>query len=163
MSAMPESRLGTEAFSTPAFAPMRMEDLGEIQEIENDVYPFPWTRGNFLDSMYSGYETWTLRDGGGALIGYFLLMLVVDEGHLLNLTIRSDLHGRGLGRAMLDQVAELARENKMESLLLEVRPSNTRAQAVYQRYGFVPVGLRKGYYPAAENQREDAIVMRLKL
>lgn len=143
--------------------PMRVEDLGEVQAIENDVYPHPWTRGNFLDSLYSGYETWILRDIDDLLIGYFLVMLVVDEAHLLNITVRRDLHRHGFGRMLLDKVTALARERGMQSVLLEVRPSNQRAQAIYRRYGFIQVGVRKGYYPDTASQREDAIVMRLPL
>lgn len=145
------------------FIPMRMDDLAEVVTIENDVFPYPWSRGNFLDSLYSGYEAWTLRDGSGVLAGYFLLMLAVDEAHLLNITVRRDLHGKGLGRRQLDKVCALAHSRGMNSLILEVRPSNHRALAVYERYGFVKIGVRKGYYPAADKTREDAIVMRIEL
>lgn len=149
--------------ATMHFAPMKVDDLPEVLVIENDVYPYPWTRGNFLDSMYSGYQTWTLREDSGALAGYFLLMLAVDEAHLLNISVRRDLHGHGVGRMQLDKVAALSKENRMHSVLLEVRPSNHRALAVYQRYGFVQIGQRKGYYPGADGTREDAIVMRFEL
>jgi len=142
---------------------MRVDDIERIMHIEQAAYPFPWTRGNFLDSLYSGYEAWVLRDEEGDLAGYFLVMLAVHEAHLLNITVRRDLHGQGLGRHLLDHVAALAREKGMESVLLEVRPSNPRAAAIYARYGFERIGLRKGYYPAAGNGREDAIVMRLAL
>jgi [ribosomal protein S18]-alanine N-acetyltransferase len=142
---------------------MKVNDLPDVLTIENDVYPHPWTRGNFLDSLYNGYETWTLRDAVGMLAGYFLVMLAVDEAHLLNISVRRDLHGKGLGRLQLDKVVAIAREKGMQSVLLEVRPSNQRALAVYQRYGFVQIGLRKGYYPAVSNTREDAIVMRFLL
>ncbi|WP_247869739.1 MULTISPECIES: ribosomal protein S18-alanine N-acetyltransferase [Oxalobacteraceae] len=145
------------------FAPMQVNDLPDVLAIENDVYPYPWTRGNFLDSLYSGYETWVLRDASGVLVGYFLLMLAVDEAHLLNISVRRDLHGRGIGRMQLDKVVAVAREKGMSSVLLEVRPSNQRALSVYQHYGFVQIGQRKGYYPAQGNTREDAIVMRFQL
>lgn len=145
------------------FAPMRADDLTEVLAIENDVYPFPWTRGNFLDSLYSGYENWTLREASRELAGYFLLMFAVDEAHLLNITVRRGLQGKGLGRMQLDKAVSLARERGMASVLLEVRPSNQRALAVYQRYGFVQIGKRKAYYPASDNTREDAIVMRFML
>ncbi len=145
------------------YARMRTEDIPEVTVIEESVYPYPWTRGNFLDSLYSGYESWTLREDSGALAGYFLLMLAVDEAHLLNITVRRDLHGKGLGRMQLDKAVQLARDKGMTSLLLEVRPSNTRALAVYRAYGFVEIGRRKAYYPAAGHSREDAIVMRLAL
>jgi ribosomal-protein-alanine N-acetyltransferase len=140
---------------------MQADDLDEVLIIENDVYPHPWTRGNFLDSLASGYETWTLRDGADCLVGYFLVMLAVDEAHLLNVSVRGDLHGLGFGRKLLDKVVAIAQEKGMRSVLLEVRPSNTQAFAVYKHYGFTQIGLRKGYYPSVNNSREDAIVMRL--
>lgn len=138
-------------------------DLTDVVAIENTIYPSPWTRGNFHDSLRSGYQCRVLRDGDSALLGYFLMMLLVDEVHLLNISIRADVHGRGLGQYLLGQVAQIARANKMGSILLEVRPSNQRALAVYERYGFMRIGLRKNYYPAEAGQREDAIVMRLVL
>ena len=143
--------------------PMQQGDLEQVQAIENIVYPHPWTRGNFLDSLASGYDAWVAREENFRLAGYFLAMRVVDEMHLLNISIRTDLQGRGFGCMLLDRVAALARANGMTSILLEVRPSNLRALSVYERYGFVRIGLRKGYYPAAGSAREDAIVMRFCL
>ncbi|MDB5764546.1 MAG: rimI [Herminiimonas sp.] len=145
------------------FARMQVDDLTEVLAIEYAIYPYPWTRGNFLDSLYSGYETWVLRDMPGMLLGYFLLMLAVDEAHLLNITVRTDSQGRGIGCMLLDKVVALSRGKNMQSLLLEVRPSNQRALKVYQHYGFSQIGVRRNYYPAARNAREDAIVMRLPL
>ncbi|HEX7649968.1 MAG TPA: ribosomal protein S18-alanine N-acetyltransferase [Noviherbaspirillum sp.] len=163
MSAVYRVNATTPDPSTMRFAPMRVDDIDEVLVIENDVYPHPWTRGNFLDSLYTGYQAWTLREEGGALAGYFLAMLAVDEAHLLNISVRRDLHGHGVGRLQLDKVVALAKEHGMTSILLEVRPSNQRAFAVYERYGFLRIGNRKGYYPAADGAREDAIVMRLPL
>lgn len=145
------------------FARMEAGDIAAVLEIEYDIYPFPWTHGNFLDSLCSGYETWIVRDVARRLAGYFLLMPVVDEAHLLNITVHPDLHGQGVGRMMLDKVVALTRAKGMHGVLLEVRPSNQRALAVYGRYGFSRIGMRKGYYPAAQQTREDAIVMRLPL
>jgi ribosomal-protein-alanine N-acetyltransferase len=145
------------------FYRMRSGDLDDVILIENDLYPFPWTRGNFLDSINSGYETWILRDSRGVLNGYFLLMLSVDDAHLLNITVNRELQGRGIGLLLLDKAKAIVQEKKLSAMLLEVRPSNTRAEKIYQRYGFSRVGVRKGYYPAPNNQREDAIVMKLPL
>lgn len=165
MSAMPHPLAAAHDALMKAlkFSPMRNEDLTEALHIENDVYPFPWSRGNFLDSIQSDYQVWVARDGSGAIAGYFFLMLAVDDAHLLNITVRRDLHGRGVGHALLDRAVSLTSEAGLESVLLEVRPSNTRAVAIYQRYGFRRIGLRKGYYPSHENRREDAIVMRFSL
>lgn len=159
------------------FTPMQTQDLDAVVAIENAVYPYPWTRGNFEDAMRSGYQAWCARHQAGAapsetddttdsaanILGYFLLMVVLDEGHLLNISVRSDMQRLGFGRALLDRVVSMARELGLTSILLEVRPSNARAINIYSHYGFVSIGRRKAYYPAPDNSREDAIVMRLSL
>lgn len=145
------------------FSAMRVNDVDEVTRIEHDAYPFPWTRGNFLDSLDSGYDAWVVREAGGRLAGYFLLMPVVDEMHLLNITVRPDLQGQGLGSRLMDKVRELTEATGMQSILLEVRPSNQHALAVYRHLGFAQIGMRRNYYPAAAGSREDAIVMRLPL
>jgi ribosomal-protein-alanine N-acetyltransferase len=142
------------------YEPMQTSDLDDVVELEQTVYPHPWSRANFDDSLASGYQAWVLRDTTGELLGYFLLMAIVDEAHLLNLAVSAVRQGQGLGRLLLNQAVACARGLGMESVLLEVRPSNTRALEIYQRYGFQQIGRRKAYYPAANQQREDAIVMR---
>jgi len=145
------------------YAPMQESDLQEVLDLEQTVYPHPWSMANFVDSLASGYEAWVLRDTDNELMGYFLLMAIVDEAHLLNVAVSAERQGQGLGRFLLNQAVACARGLGMESMLLEVRPSNTRALEIYQRYGFQTIGRRKGYYPAANQQREDAIVMRFAL
>ena len=157
------STSATNTASALRFAMMRAHDVEEVVAVENDAYPFPWTRGNFLDSLASRYDAWTLREPDARLAGYFLLMHAVDETHLLNITVRPDLQGRGFGRMLLDKVINLARSANMHSVLLEVRPSNEHAQTVYRHCGFKQIGIRKNYYPAGGTAREDAIVMRLML
>jgi ribosomal-protein-alanine N-acetyltransferase len=152
----------TARFDRLDYAPMTMADLDDVLAVEQAIYPHPWTRGNFVDSLASGYNAWMLRDRG-ELAGYFLLMAAVDEAHLLNVSVAQARQGQGLGRYLLDKVAACARGLGAASILLEVRPSNLRALKVYQRYGFVEIGLRKAYYPAHNGQREDAIVMRYVL
>jgi ribosomal-protein-alanine N-acetyltransferase len=145
------------------YAPMVVGDVDEVFALETSVYPHPWSRGNFIDSLASGYNSWTLRDDAGALVGYFLLMPVVDEAHLLNVAVARERQREGLGLYLLDKVCACARGLLMESILLEVRPSNLRALKVYEQYGFAEIGRRKAYYPAHNGQREDAIVMRFTL
>ena len=145
------------------YEPMQRSDLDHVFALEQSVYPHPWSMANFEDSLNSNYEAWVLRDRDGDLLGYFLLMAVVDEAHLLNVAVSAEKQGQGLGRFLLNQAVACARGLGMESVLLEVRPSNTRALQIYERYGFKQIGRRKGYYPAANQQREDAIVMRFKV
>ena len=145
------------------YEPMQHADLDEVVALEESVYPHPWSSSNFVDSLNSNYEAWVLRDQHGELLGYFLLMAIVDEAHLLNVAVSAERQGQGLGRFLLNQSVACARGLGMESVLLEVRPSNLRALEIYERYGFQHIGRRKGYYPAANQQREDAIVMRFSL
>lgn len=146
-----------------ALAPMEAGDVDEVYALECSVFPHPWTRGNFVDCIASGYDAWVARDASGKLAGYFLLMYALDEAHLLDVAVAGERHGTGLGRYLLDTLGARARACGAESVLLEVRPSNERALQVYTRYGFREIGRRKGYYPAHEGKREDAIVMRLEL
>jgi ribosomal-protein-alanine N-acetyltransferase len=144
--------------------PMVTDDVDDVYALEKSVFPHPWSRGNFVDSLASGYDAWVLREPDeGPLAGYFLLMYAVDEAHLLDVAVGAARQGRGLGRYLLDRIAARARAKGMGSILLEVRPSNGRALQVYERYGYTQIGRRKGYYPAHEGQREDAIVMRFAL
>ena len=145
------------------FHPMRRDDLPEVGGLEQLVYSHPWTQGNFQDSLDSGYQCWLARDTGGKLAGYFLLMMMPDEAHLLNITVSPAWQGRGLGRILLERAFQIARNFSAPAVLLEVRPSNPHALAVYRHVGFRQIGIRKNYYPAAEGRREDAIVMRLPL
>lgn len=145
------------------YAPMVAGDIDEVFALETSVYPHPWSRGNFVDSLASGYNGWTLRDEHGALAGYFLLMTAVDEAHLLNVAVAGPRQREGLGLYLLDKIVACARGLGMASILLEVRPSNLRALKIYERYGYAEIGRRKNYYPAHDGQREDAIVMRFIL
>lgn len=160
MSSLPKSLHYTGRLD---FLPMKTADIEEVAFIENDAYPFPWSRGNFLDSLASRYDAWVARDADGRLAGYFLLMHAVDDLHLLNITVRPDLQGQGIGRRLLDQVLARASAAGIGAVLLEVRPSNLHALNVYRHIGFREIGVRKNYYPASGQSREDAIVMRLML
>lgn len=143
------------------FAPMRATDLDAIASIEASAYEFPWSRGNFEDALKHRYLGICLRDDADVLLGYCILMPVVDEMHLLNLCIAPSAQGQGAGAALLAEALRISRELGFLGMLLEVRPSNLRAIGLYERRGFMPIGRRKNYYPARERRREDAVVMRL--
>ena len=137
--------------------PMNASDLDDVLAIENTVYPFPWTRGNFADSLAAGYSAWVCRIGG-ELVGYAVIMMVLDEAHLLNISVDQSRHGMGFGARLLRHAMAVARTLGARMLLLEVRPSNERALQLYTHFGFVRIGRRKAYYPAHEG-REDALVL----
>lgn len=140
---------------------MREADLDQVAAAEQALYEFPWTRGNFRDSLLAGYSAWVCRDGS-VLAGYTVMVVCLDEAHLLNVSVLEAYQGQGLGRSILESLLAIAREGGAQQMYLEVRPSNERAQHLYRSMGFQPVGRRRGYYPAREG-REDAIVMVLAL
>lgn len=145
----------------PAFRPMRRKDLPRVMEIERDLYPFPWSEGNFRDSLHAGYSCWVIEQGG-EVIGYAVLMLAADEAHVLNIAIARGWQRRGLGSALMRHLIELARGYGAREIFLEVRPSNETARRLYQGMGFNEIALRRNYYPAPDG-REDAILMALTL
>ncbi|MDE2368971.1 MAG: ribosomal protein S18-alanine N-acetyltransferase [Burkholderiales bacterium] len=145
-----------------ACRPMTLHDLDAVVAIETRAYEFPWTRGNFIDSLAAGYLAERLEGPTGETIGYFVAMPGVDELHLLNITVAPALQGRGHGGLLLGEVVQRARALHLGAIWLEVRASNERAHRLYRRHGYVEIGLRRGYYPAA-GRREDAVVMKLAL
>ena len=141
--------------------PMTVASLDGVVDLENAVYAFPWTRGNFVDSLAASYTAWTLNHADGDLVGYCIAMTGVGEMHLLNITIAPAARRRGHSRRLLGELVRLCRARQANRLWLEVRESNADAREVYRRLGFALVGKRRGYYPAPAGQREDAIVMSL--
>jgi ribosomal-protein-alanine N-acetyltransferase len=144
-----------------AFRPMQMADLDEVMAIENVVYSHPWSRRNFSDSLNAGYSCWVLEENG-EMIGYSVLMLVLDEAHLLNISVARDRQQRGYGRMLLEWMMEIARNHGAAHMFLEVRVSNGPAIALYERMGFNEMAIRRKYYPA-QHGREDAYLMGVAL
>ncbi len=140
---------------------MRDADIPAVLLVEKDSYEFPWSAGNFLDSIHAGYSAW-VYEVGGEIIGHAVLMAALDEAHLLNITIASAWRRQGLGSVLLKHTIETARQLQVRMLFLEVRPSNQPAIQLYEKNGFEAFALRKGYYPAQAG-REDALVMRAVL
>ena len=132
--------------------------LDALMAVEQRAYSHPWSRGNFTDSLASGYQIELLL-GGEQVIGYFVAMPGVEEAHLLNITVAPEFQQQGWSVVLLDALALWARGRGAQWLWLEVRVSNLRARQVYEKYGFERVGERKRYYPSASAEREDAIVM----
>ena len=140
---------------------MTEADLEWIEVHERDLHAFPWTRGNFVDALNAGYVARVLRIDD-EVVGYAVMLFVLDETHLLNISVLRVHQNRGVGRTLLSMLVELSRDHGVTQMFLEVRPSNAPALALYKRVGFTLIGRRSNYYPA-ENGREDALLMRLAL
>lgn len=153
--------MSAQLSSAYQFRPMTEDDLDEIMRIEPHIYSHPWSRGNFVDSLRSGYSSWVLLTEQ-QIIGYALMMLVLDEAHLLNLSVAKSYQKRGLGRLLLEHMIAVAKRHGAANMFLEVRPSNISAIALYENIGFNEMAIRRGYYPAQQG-REDAVLMGLAL
>ena len=158
MNAVPQPHSATEA----TFEPLTPARLDALLVIEQAAYSHPWTRGNFADTLAAGHQAQCLL-AGDELLGYFIAMPGFQEVHLLNITVAPAHQRQGWALVMLDALALWSRGQGAEWLWLEVRISNARAQQIYLARGFARVGVRKAYYPLGQGEREDAVVMSLRL
>lgn len=138
---------------------MNEDDLDEIIAIEHATYQFPWTQGIFRDCLHVGYCCWVYVEDD-AIAAYAVLSIGASEAHLLTVVVHPQNRSKGLGRMLVTHLLNIACNHGAETVLLEVRPSNTVAIELYQKLGFNEVGTRPNYYPAP-NGREDALIMAL--
>ena len=137
--------------------PMRRRHLRGVLRIEQQVYPRPWTFGLFLGEISQrASRVYLVARVGSEVVGYAGMFRAVDDGHITTIAVDPAWQRRGIATRMLLALARAAVDRGCRNLTLEVRMSNSGAQALYQRFGFVPAGVRKGYYPETG---EDALVM----
>ena len=141
---------------------MTQDDVDTVLAIEQTVQRFPWTRGNFADALNSGYLCCVDETESGGIRGYAILMPAADEAELLNIGVAAAQQRKGLGRAMLAEMLNVAHDRNMKRVFLEVRSSNVAAIALYRSAGFSGIGMRRDYYQNA-NGSEDALVMACEL
>lgn len=137
-------------------------DLPAVCAVEQSANQFPWSERNFADSLQSGHHAHIYQCKSAQIAGFTVVQNILDEAHLLNICVSPDWQGRGIGRQILSQVVDVARQRQMTLVILEVRRSNHRAQQLYLSQGFNEISTRPGYYPA-EQGREDAVLMGLDL
>ncbi len=139
------------------FSEFKENDLSAIGLIENEVHAYPWTQGNFLDSLKSNH-TCLMMKLNEEIIGYTVMMFVLDECHLLNISIKKSMQKKGYGSHLLKEVIRQANLAHAKTIYLEVRASNQTAIHLYDKHGFNEMSIRKDYYRTKEG-REDAILM----
>ncbi|MCI8211902.1 ribosomal-protein-alanine acetyltransferase [Pseudomonas sp. S25] len=139
-----------------SFRPMTEADLDAVLKIEYAAFSHPWTRGIFLDGLKS-YEIWLMFEGNQQ-VGHGVVQVIIDEAHLLNITVKPESQGRGLGLRLLEHLMSRAYQLNARECFLELRDSNRAAYRLYERFGFNEIGRRRDYYPVAGG-REDALVM----
>ena len=145
------------AFAHPlAIAALTVDDVDAVAALDASLQEFPWSRGNFADSLAAGHASYIARIDAD-LAAFAVVMKVLDEAHLLGIGVARRCQRQGLGAALLDRICADARAGGGRRLLLEVRRSNVGATEFYRRAGFAQIGIRRGYYPAADG-REDALI-----
>jgi ribosomal-protein-alanine N-acetyltransferase len=141
---------------------MRQEDLPEVLEIEAKNYSFPWSEGIFKDCLKSGNYSCFICEELDIIVGYSIVSILAGEAHIMNICVDPAAQKQGVGSKLLEHMIERATP-KAESIMLEVRPSNKQAISLYEKRGFNEIGIRKGYYPAVNGYREDAVMLALDL
>lgn len=162
LPSIPPSAWHTLSPQEASFEAMRIDHLADVMAVERQAYTWPWSEGNMNDSIARGHCCQTLRSGSD-LLGYYIAMPGAEEVHLLNITVAPAFQKQGWARVLLDALADESRQLKAQWLWLEVRVSNARAIAVYERFGFRRINVRKAYYPLDGLTREDALVMNFSL
>lgn len=158
MSAEPTS---AKPFQDIRLRPMNLADIPGVGIVERASYQFPWSEGVFRDCVRVGYLC-RVVEAASEIVGYGIMSFGAGEAHILNVCIRGDRRGFGLGRRLMSYLLDRAREEYMQEVFLEVRPSNAIAIKLYETIGFVRIGIRKSYYQAVGG-REDALVYKLDL
>lgn len=141
----------------PRIRPMAAGDIGRVCEIEEEVFPMPWSRESFEQELAPGKCAFPwVAEKDSVVVAYMISWLVEDELHVGNIAVAPSLQGSGIGRALFAHCLNEAVERGASLATLEVRVSNARAIALYESHGFIPVAMRKGYY---SDSGEDALVM----
>lgn len=144
-----------------SFRPMEKSDIDAVMAIELSVYAYPWTKRIMADCIRVGYRC-SIGEVDGVLASYCIMSTGAGEAHILNLCVAEEFQRRGLGQLLLTNMLNEAKEEGIEDIFLEVRPSNHAAIMLYEGLGFNQMGTRKDYYPA-KNGREDAVILALNL
>jgi len=138
------------------FRPMTLGDVERVMKVEKEVYEYPWTDRIFSDCIRVGYYCWLALQRQN-IVGHAVISVTAGESHMLNLSIATEYQRRGFGRQFIEFLIKEAQAKQAQTMLLEVRPSNTAAINCYNAAGFNEIGARKDYYPAPEG-REDALL-----
>lgn len=136
---------------------MTVDHIDEVMVVENLSFKIPWSRDAFIQEVtrnkFARYISATIN---GRVVGYAGMWKICDEGHITNIAVHPEFRENGIGSMLLEYLIDIARNEGIVRMTLEVRKSNLAAQKLYSKYGFKPYGIRKGYY--ADNN-EDAVIM----
>lgn len=135
---------------------MKVDDIDGVFEVEKNCFEDYWSKDSFKKELSNNLAKYLVAKVDGKVAGYVGIWFVVDEGHITNVAVHEDYRGQKIGDQLIRELVQVCKDNKIVSMTLEVRTSNTVAQNLYRKYGFKMAGIRKEYY---SNNKEDAIIM----
>ena len=135
---------------------MKVDDIDGVFEVEKNCFEDYWSKDSFKKELSNNLAKYLVAKVDGKVAGYVGIWFVVDEGHITNVSLHEDYRGQKIGDKLIKELVQVCKDNKIVSMTLEVRTSNTVAQNLYRKYGFKMAGIRKEYY---SNNKEDAIIM----
>lgn len=136
---------------------MQPDDVQAAAELEKEIFSQPWSRQGFLDALQLENTVFLVAEEAGELLGYIGMYCALDEGEITNVAVAPQQRCRGIGGNLMEEIKKAALMRGLSSIVLEVRVSNHEAIRLYERNGFVNLGIRKGFY---EMPKEDAYIMR---
>ncbi|HIS64352.1 MAG TPA: ribosomal protein S18-alanine N-acetyltransferase [Candidatus Avoscillospira avistercoris] len=137
--------------------PMNPSHVAQVAALERVCFTDPWSEASVAGELDNELSLWLVAVEGETVLGYVGSQTVLDSTDILNVAVSPDHRGCGIGRALLTELEQRLRQQGVTEVLLEVRPSNAPAIALYTSLGFVQVGRRPNYYL---NPREDALILK---
>ncbi len=138
--------------------PMQKDYLDDVMVVEEKAYgPHHWSKESFFNELNSELARYYCAfNEKGELTGYAGCWQVLEEAHITNIAVSPDFRRQHIAEALLTTIIESCRKAMVKYITLEVRVSNAPAIALYEKYGFKSLGVRKGYY---QDNDEDALIM----
>jgi [ribosomal protein S18]-alanine N-acetyltransferase len=135
---------------------MQTADIDEVLVIEQASFAAPWTKELFANEIANRNSRILVYRSATMIVGYLCFWAVLDEAHLMNIAVRPELRGSGVGSLFMKHLEQISRAEGLNRIVLDVARGNTAARALYKKFGYSAVGFRKNYYPVTG---DDAIVM----
>lgn len=136
--------------------PMSLQTVDAVAQIEAECFSKPWSHDAFVAELSNPAAVTFVADADSEIAGFINLGVVLDEATVNNIAVKQTYRRRGIGRALMTAAIDYCQNNRLNVLMLEVRQSNRAAIALYERFGFQAVGIRKRFYDQPE---EDAVLM----
>ena len=137
---------------------MEKRDLPQVEAIEISLFSDAWSEQGFEDTLNSPYviSLVAIDEAEDTILGYIIMYVSFEEGEISNVAVAKSAQNRGIGSALMQAILEKGLEESVTRFILEVRVSNTPAIALYNKFEFTEIGIRRGFY---EKPREDALIM----